>query len=269
MKLSLPMIASLPMYDLPEIGEVTQAWWAGLCKWWHRLGLKDVPSVLNGSDDPYDDWLSPSLFLSQTCGYPLTHRLRGKVTLVAAPCYKAEGCEEGSYRSALIVREGVGLSSLADLRGRKAAVNSYDSQSGWNALRYALREFGKIADFFASIDITGSHRLSLAAIRERKADIAAIDCVTFALIKRYAPAEVSGLSVLAWSAPAPSLPLITRAGIDLSELSILREGLSQACADPSLASCHDRLLLKTFAFPPLSAYDAILMQEKTACERAI
>ena len=37
-------IASLPMYDLPEVRRATDAWWAGLAAGFTRAGVADVPT---------------------------------------------------------------------------------------------------------------------------------------------------------------------------------------------------------------------------------
>ena len=81
---------------------------------------------------------SPASILSQTCGYPYATRLRGRVRLVATPVYRAEGCDGARYRSVLLVRADDRAENLADLRGRRVALNADDSQSGHNALRAAV-----------------------------------------------------------------------------------------------------------------------------------
>src|SRR4029077_15357307 len=80
-------------------------------------------------------WLSDELLFSQTCGYPLTHALKGRVQLLATPCYSADGCEGASYCSFVIVPADSPATTLADLQGKRVAFNTPDSQSGMNALR--------------------------------------------------------------------------------------------------------------------------------------
>ena len=126
--------------------------------------------------DLYELWLAPDLFIAQTCGFPLTHRLKDRVTLVATPVYTVDGCAGGSYHSVIVARQDSDVRSLDDVAGKVAAFNGYDSQSGWNALRHSL--IGKGAP--TRILETGGHRKSVAAVREGRADVAAIDCVTYA-----------------------------------------------------------------------------------------
>ncbi|HMA14277.1 MAG TPA: hypothetical protein VKP12_05800, partial [Kiloniellaceae bacterium] len=116
------MRASLPMYDLPGLESATDAWWAGLAAAFRAEGVKDVPERLTRQGDHAALWTAPDLLFSQTCGYPLTHALAGRVTLVATPIYDCAGCGGGSYRSELVVRADDAAGSLAALKGRRAAV---------------------------------------------------------------------------------------------------------------------------------------------------
>src|SRR5690606_5113472 len=97
--------------------------------------------------------------------------------------------------------------------------------------------------FFAEIRWTGGHRASLAALRAGLADIAAIDAVSLALLRRHAPTEIEGLRVLAWSAAAPALPYASRRGIDDGLRRRLTAGLLAAAVDPGGAEARAALLL--------------------------
>ena len=211
-------------------------------------------------DDLYELWLAPDLFFAQTCGYPLTHRLKDRVTLVATPCYSAEGCVGPNYLSVIVTRKDSDIRSLDDVAGKVAAINGYDSQSGWNALRHSL--IGKGAP--SRIVETGGHRRSVAAVREGRADIAAIDCVTYANLQALVPHEVAPLRVIARSASAPSLPYITRRDISAADLQKLREGLQAAVADPALAEARSAMLIAGIEILPLQAYDRLLEMEREA-----
>ncbi len=68
-----------------------------------RTVLPAVPAALERGRDRDEQWRSPDLLLSQTCGYPLTHALAGRVDLVATPCYGVRGCEGADYRSLVVV----------------------------------------------------------------------------------------------------------------------------------------------------------------------
>jgi len=258
------MRALASMYALTELAWIVDLWWEGLARHWRDAGLRDVPEASEEAHDLYGLWLAPDLFFAQTCGYPLTHRLKGQVTLVATPCYSAPGCEGPTYRSFIVVREDSTIESLADLAGKTAGANGYDSQSGWNVLRRALAPVLNAPGAFPRIVETGAHRRSVAAVRAGDVDVAAIDCVTFALLRQAAPNEVEDLRVIAASERAPALPFITRKDIAPDDLERLREGLRAAMADPDLADVRRALLIRGVEILPDTAYERILEIEREA-----
>src|SRR5260221_538081 len=76
-------IASLRMYDFPEILGFNEAWWSGLACHFRAAGVEDVPDRLSRDSDHKTPWRSPALCLAQACGYPLTHDFRGVIQVVA------------------------------------------------------------------------------------------------------------------------------------------------------------------------------------------
>ena len=257
-------LASLPMYDLPELRAATDAWWRGLARAFEREGIAEPPSNLDRRESYQDVWLASDLLFSQTCGYPLTHALAGRVELVATPCYRADGCEGPNYCSFLIVGAESRARAIGDLRGLRCAINGLDSQSGHNALRSLVATVARDGRFFDSVAITGSHKGSLALVASGRADVAAIDCVTHGLLARYRPQALAGTRVLGRTASAPGLPYVTRAGADADLLRRLRSGLERAFADSDLGEVRDALLLEGAAALPLAAYDRIHEMENAA-----
>jgi hypothetical protein len=257
-------VAGLPMYDLPEIAGATDAWWRGLARAFRREGIAEVPDRLTRGEDLFRHWSSPDLLFSQTCGYPLIHALAGRVALVATPCYRAEGCAGPEYRSVVVVRADSAVTEPAQLRGGTCAVNSRDSQSGYNALRALVAPLSRGGRFFGRVVMSGGHRESLALVAAGEADVAAIDCVTHALLARHAPTALAGTRVLCHSAAAPGLPYVTAAGADVTLLRRLRAGLRRAFDDPGLAAVRDDLLLAGMEVLPLAAYGRIAELEAAA-----
>lgn len=254
------------MYDLPLMRPAVDAWWQGLRRALVAEGIDDLPPRLSRPSDLTALLTSPELVLAQTCGYPLTHALRGKVTLVATPCYTARGCHGPAYVSQLIVRADNAARDLAPLRGGTAAINGHDSQSGMNALRHAVAPLAQGGAFFSSVRISGSHAQSIAMIADGEADIAAIDCVTHALIERHDPDLLVGTRVLCQTAAAPGLPYVTHADAGDDLIRRLRAGLSGAIAQPDLAAVRAELLIADFVTLELTAYDRILEMETAAVD---
>lgn len=256
--------ASLPMYDLPVLRKETDAWWGALAAAFRAEGLKGVPDSLLRDGDPSALWLSPDLLFSQTCGYPLTHSLQGKVTLLATPVYDLEGCAGGTYCSEVLVRRNADFQGLADLRGKRVAVNEEGSQSGYNVLRTAVAPLAEEGRFFSAVRKSGSHRNSMAMVASGQADVCAVDCVTYGLLCKAEPEAVAGLRRLAVTASAPALPFITRRDIPEADLQRLRGGLRRAFDDPALADIRAALLLSDVVVRPLGDYAVIEAMETEA-----
>jgi ABC-type phosphate/phosphonate transport system substrate-binding protein len=239
------MIASLPMYDWPEVRDATDAWWNGLAR---HIG---VAGELSRIEDYASLWRDPDLILSQTCGYPFTHEFRNRLTLIATPHYGVDGCEAANYCSIVFARHDAVLESF---RGATAAVNTPDSMSGMLALQLVFAPLARAGSFFGSVVWSGGHLASLAAVREGKADVCAIDAVCVGLARRYRPRDLEGLVEIARSPLVPGLPYVTNA----AEAGMIRRGVLSAFADPSLQAARDHLFLSGVSMPGPSVYDRIL-----------
>ncbi|WP_095112252.1 phosphate/phosphite/phosphonate ABC transporter substrate-binding protein [Pseudomonas sp. Irchel 3H7] len=167
-------------------------------------------------------WLSPDLLLTQTCGYPLMTALRGQVRIVGRPRYELPDASAGNHCSLILGRADDSRKTLADFQNSRGVINSEDSNSGMNLLRQRLASLQQNGQFFASVGISGGHRESLRWLREHRADLAAIDSVTYAYLAQHAPQEVSALRVIARSALSPTLPFITVASATDEQVETLR-----------------------------------------------
>lgn len=208
------MIASLPMYDRAETAGANDRLWAAIRDRLRAEGIAAPDALIHGAPDLWPHWTAPDLVLSQTCGYPYRSRLHSMVTLVGTPDYGVEGCEPGFYRSAFVVRADDPRSTLAAFEGARLAWNDDLSQSGWAGPQTHLARLGiRLAPALR----TGGHKLSAIAVSEGRADIAALDAVTWRLIQRF-DGFASSLRAIAATDPSPGLPFISRRGIDADAL---------------------------------------------------
>ncbi len=214
-----------------------------------------MPCGLNRfASDVYEIWQAPNLFLAQACGYPLTHRLAGKVRLMGTPCYDAPGCEGPLYRSLFIVRSDCDAKNLSDALPARVAINGMDSYSGWHALRKVAQSLGLNEASFADTVISNSHANSIDLVRDGKADLAAIDCVTHVLIGDVQPERLVGTRVLEQSPPAPGLPLITRADMSDQDVRLMMMAIKAAFEDIELSTARRTLRLSGIERLPLPKY---------------
>ena len=253
---------ALPMYL--GASEAVQTLWTELRQALALEGLQRLPDALAWPQELHAHWLSPELLLSQTCGYPLTHALQGQVQLLGCFRYAALGCQGIDCRSVLIAREAHQDLPLADFRQRRVAFNSADSQSGYNALRAMVAPLAQGGAFFASAVETGSHRGSVDAVREGRADLAAIDCVTWALLQKHDANATQGLCVIGHSEPYPGLPLITSLNAPLGQIQALRNGLRGLVGTPAAGTAVAQLLISGFETPDLVVYQRCVDMERSA-----
>jgi ABC-type phosphate/phosphonate transport system substrate-binding protein len=248
------VLASLPMYDLCELRGAHAALWAGIARHLRRAGVAEVPPALCQERPAGRIWAAPELLLSQCCGADLKGRFAGALRLVATPRYRAPGCTGANYASLVVVREGSSIREIEDLRGRVAAVNRPQSHSGMSALRALIAPLSREGRFFAAVKVSGAHAASLALVATGAADVAAIDCVTHALLERHRPAALAGTRVLCRTASAPAPPYVTRARAGDDLVPHLRAALRAALADPALFAARDELLLAGVEVLAPSAY---------------
>ena len=224
------MIASLPMYDRAETAAANDRLWA-LIRDALRAGDVAAPEALTRTGDLWDHWRDPALVLSQTCGYGV------------------EGCAPGHYRSVLVVRADDPRDALPAFAGARLAVNDALSQSGWGAVWAHAAAAGVP---LAPVGPTGAHRRSAMAVAEGRADIAAIDAVTWRLIARH-DALATALRILDHTEPTPGLPWIAAAGADADRM---RPALAEAVAALNAAD-RETLGLKGLAVIDADAYRAL------------
>ncbi len=230
-------IASLGMYDHVAQNEANDRFWGALAKALRDQGVGDVPDRLDRARDVHAIWRDPTLLFGQACGYPLVVDQTLALRIVAFPVYCA------MQGSVLIARADDARDAVEDFRGGRAAINDRRSNTGMNLFRAVVAPFAGRGAFFSEVLETGAHRSSLVAVGGGEADLAAIDCVTFAAVARFEPELTALVRIVAHSPPSPSLPFVTAATTDAATLAALRIALDRVVADPELAAVREALFL--------------------------
>ncbi|MBE2277420.1 MAG: PhnD/SsuA/transferrin family substrate-binding protein [Rhodobacteraceae bacterium] len=205
------MIASLGMYDFGAAQAANDRLWAGLRAGLAAGGIAAPAALTRGEGAYWPAWESPDLVLSQTCGFPYRARLHGRVELVGAPVLDLAGVAPGQYHSVVVVRAGDPREDLLAFSGAALAWNEDLSQSGWAALANWTPELGFRLN---PVLRTGGHRASAAAVASGRAEIAALDALTFAMLEDAGDADTRALRVIAQTPPSPALPYIAARGAD-------------------------------------------------------
>jgi ABC-type phosphate/phosphonate transport system substrate-binding protein len=237
-----PPVASLPMYDWPELRSAHDQLWAAAAE---RLTARGIaaPEGLDWDRPAEEVWSDPGLLLSQTCGWPYATRLNAHLRLVGTPVYAVEGCEGPLYSSFIVTRRTERGDRLRDFAGRRFAFNSLDSLSGYVVPISEMRAEGLNPQAAAWLE-TGSHRASLQAVAEDRADVASIDAVCWALAGRFEADAVSRLRVLARSALRPGLPFVTSGAASAERAATIRSALVETLHSEATAAAGAALLIR-------------------------
>lgn len=203
------MIASMMMYRRPELDDAHDRYWQSIRNNLQDAGIQS-PQQLSQDAEEFSVWKNPDLLLSQTCGMPYRIWLHDKVELVGTPDYGIADCPPGYYRSAFVVRADDPHPRAADFRHAVFAYNQTFSQSGYAAPYWHLEPTGF---WFEKQIRTEGHLNSARAVAEGRADIAALDIVSWMMISRY-ETFARRLRVLELTEPTPGLPLISARGND-------------------------------------------------------
>jgi len=206
------------------------------------------------------------LVIGHTCGYPLMTQLRDAVLPFCLPCFDVPGVDGKLYSSQFIVPAGSSIETLQQCRGKIVALNNINSNSGMNVLRYALAKLGATPGYFSEVLITGGHLASLEAVAANRAQLAAVDCVTYQLIADQNPALIASLRVIGYSEQTCGLPFVVARSRHSRQLSDnYLTALNQALTELPL-SARKKLHLDHFESVGLDDYQSILELENFAIE---
>ena len=264
MNSTAPQFATLGMYAFTT---AQQAAWQQLFDRFSDLSTVVHGSVTLSFDHNPERLLEAGLWFGHTCGYPLMTGLQDHVSPFCVPLFDVPGTKGKLYSSRFIVAADSDILTIADSRGRVAAMNNPDSNSGMNVFRRAVAEVSGAAKFFDRVVTSGGHLYSLEAVAMGEADIAAIDCVSYQLILDWRPDLCAGLRAIGDSVHTCGLPLvIPRAEVIGVDAPGMTERLNKALALCDSA-VHKTLHLAGFASVGLEDYQSILEVERFAVER--
>jgi ABC-type phosphate/phosphonate transport system substrate-binding protein len=263
-------VVSLPMYEVSDsMKKADNIFWSRLREKLSAQGVNAPVELERTSGDLNDQWQDDHLLLSQTCGYPYTHTLMQRgVKIVGTLVYTTnDGLAPGEYRSVIIVKAGTPYKTLVDLKGKKAGVNEMGSNSGMNAFRAAVAasfpENELKQGIFASVITTGGHMKSVRMVADGQIDVAAIDSVSYDLIRRDYPELAAKTRVLTNTPVSPGLPLITSAQTDDKTIDKMRTAIKEVVAHPGDAELRwalGEMKLKDFVVIDAQTYHQRIYQ---------
>jgi ABC-type phosphate/phosphonate transport system substrate-binding protein len=258
--------ASLPMYNFPGMRPANAAFWAAFAGLLREEGLEGVPGALQADRAAVPDDIGREILFTQTCGYPLQTIYQGQHRLLARPCYDAAGCVGSAHSAFIVVPKDSPARRVADLRGKRFALNTIHSNSGMNLPRRLLADLAGGRPFFGEVIETGSHPVSMRLLGSGGADCASIDCLTYAFAQDYQPEMADALRVVAQTPLSPAIPFVTSHLTDDATVAILRKCLFRMSDDPAFAPVLSPLRMARIEPAGQAEYSALLDYGRQAAE---
>ncbi len=241
------MIANARMYSVsPQAG---QAWRTLLMRVAQRAGVEldyvehDAPAPIRAL------WERDDCACVLMCGYPFAAApVRYRLLAAPVPDLPRYGGLP-RYFSEFIVRADSSCTSLAQTFGTRLACMLPESNSGYNAPRRYLMEFGLVdgALYLPTADATPTPQDVIDAVIAGKAEVGVVDSYVLDLLRLHAPERIAALRTLAVTQSSPIPPLVASPGIGEDIAVRLREALLDAHRDPGCAEALDMLRLSRFA----------------------
>lgn len=257
------MIANARMYSTsPAVAELWRELFVALIQ---ESGL-DIAYAEHAAPAPLEDlWRRDDLAAVFMCGLPYV-RAERMPTLIAAPVPCGEDFGDAPrYWSDFVVRGDGPIGSLEESFGGRIAFTGPSSQSGYAAALHFLIAAGggpgaREPLYREVIAPQITPRRAVQAVIEGAADIAPIDAYALALMRRFEPEALSGLRVVARTAPK-AIPVLVAS--DERALALIPV-LLRAHERENIRALLARLMLRRFARPDPAAYADLLADYRTA-----
>ena len=246
------MIANARMYSVTP--EVAALWRSLLAAVLEKAG-EPVDIVDHAPPAPISElWQRPDKAAVFMCGLPYSLAVpRPELVVAPIPSPSAYG-GRACYWTDLVVRADSPFQSLEQTFGHRLALTTPESQSGYAAPLHALMAYCSDRPLDREIIEPRFTPLgALTAVIDNKAEVAPLDSYALALLGKYAPDLTGQVRVIKSTEPT-AIPALVAAGPAPAMVSA-----AFLAADDSLATraVMDQLLLRRFARPEVTAYDAL------------
>ncbi|PDS78456.1 PhnD/SsuA/transferrin family substrate-binding protein [Rhizobium sp. L43] len=215
-------------------------------------------------------WARPDMGAVFMCGYPFSRMSEGaRPAVLAAPVSsEAWSLDQPLYASHILVASTGPVKAVADLAAARWGWTVRDSQSGYHAARSFLA--GRFADKMKQSATVGpllNPSGIVAALRDGRIDVGAIDAYAFQLLQMHEPDAIDGLRILATTDPLPAPLLVAAQTLPSNIAAALQRNLATLHETPEGAAVLDRLGLRRFSAVAPSAYDVLPLRADDADRR--
>ncbi len=211
-----------------------------------HLGL---PTLLTAGES-LEEFAAGRVDVGFLCGLLYVHatdRPPCPVELLAAPIPQGERYQgKPIYFSDVIVRRESSYGSFDDLEGCLWAYNERASHSGYNLVYYSLLERGKSPHYFGQMLKTGSHRASLQAVLDGRADATALDSHMLDVFLLHHQEIAAQIRVVAMLGPSTIPPVVAAKRLSNALKSKIQETICTMHRDSLGAACLREGLIDRF-----------------------
>ena len=256
------------MYDFSFLRQSTDRLWSKLRQCLLSRGLSDAPDSLTRTGDYRDLLGREDLLLSQVCGHDFIAGPHAQnLTLLGTPHYSWPGCQGYRHRSLLVVRREETRDELAAFAGGTVALNYPSGNSGFNAFADAVAALNRKQPLLQQIQWTGSHAASLQAVSIGRADLACVDCISYALLQSQRGPAMAGLRILAETPSFPAPPFVCAGSLPRAQRDLLQGCLQTVLSAPG--ALPGDLGIAGFSATEAAAYQPVAAMAQKAAVTAI
>ena len=247
------------MYDFPEVQASTKALLVALSEAFSKLGESSQVAFPESSihADLMRMWKEDSTLFSQSCGLPFVEDLHDYVDIVATLKWSGISDDRGWYRTVIVAREELGVTSLREVGGLQPVITNTQSLSGWCSLGVALSDIGADSSYVLPYVESEGHAKSLQFLQDKRADVASIDPGTFQLLQRHRPALTQGLRVIGNGPLGPATPMHV-SKVRTAEFGALQNAVLEVFSRPELAGARAEIGIDGAVAMSTSDYSLIL-----------
>jgi ABC-type phosphate/phosphonate transport system substrate-binding protein len=254
------------MYDVTP--DVRQHWHALMLAAGRNAGVP-IECIDHAAPASLTDlWSRDDLALAFVCGFPLATRFP-QLRPLAAPIIALAQRESPTYNSVWLVRADSAFDTLASTFGHRIGWTVEHSHSGFNAPRHALlahRSSDRSSLFREAHGPLGHPRAALAALRDGRIDVTAIDAYWWWLLRQHDAKAASAFRAIGHTVDAPMPPLACSAELPDAESARLVTALAGLHQDSAMQQRFTALGIRRFAARVRADYAPLAALERAALD---
>lgn len=213
------------------------------------------------------DWMEPAIadianvtgtfVVGQVCGITLATAAARRFHYLATPVIDDGVVPAGYYNSLIITPRDGGIDSVSafDPAHHRAVINEPGSFSGDITFAAHLRQatgHGLNAPL-----LSGGHLASIGMVAGGRADLAAIDRVSFVLARAAAPDDVAAVRIIDETAFYPGLPFVANGALPWQKVALIRDRLMDFRDQPAWRDMAGKLRLRDLTILNVADYDVM------------